>query len=321
MKVRIISASFSILVGILILAPLSVFAQEFVALTSLPGLKEAESSQNLSVFLNSLYKICIGAAAVLAVFQIMRAGILFMTNKGSISENEQARSLIQGSVFGLILVLSPVIVFTIINPQILELKLSTEPLKSDFSGDFDGTTEDDPLVTNNGSNGKLMRATFHSTNAKAQEWLVKFCPLREQLEPPVPIEVAEMVHHYKRDISEVTCPPDIQGTSDCRADGKTTVAVCEAHSENFQVFRADTPMNMSGLPWGDDEWNPIPGNDATFHDAFVSICEADGGNRNLEVNIAGTGCGDEEVAAIGEGKWKCRGAILVCEADRPDDRE
>lgn len=122
------------LLSFVLLTPLFVFAAEagqFVPLTSLPGLVEGGQATTMTVFLNNLYKICIGAAAAIAVLQIIRAGILFMTNKGSISENEQARSLVQGAVLGLLLVLSPVIVFTIINPKILTLDFGVGALKQD----------------------------------------------------------------------------------------------------------------------------------------------------------------------------------------------
>jgi len=132
----------------LTLVPVTLFAQEsFAPLTSIPGLVDAGNSPNISVFLNQLYKICIGAAAIIAVLQIIRAGILFMTNKGSISENEQARSLLQGAVFGLILVLSPVVVFNIINPKILDLNFSAERLETQAqpsSGTTGGDDENGP---------------------------------------------------------------------------------------------------------------------------------------------------------------------------------
>lgn len=116
----------------LVLVPAVAFGQDrsFAPLTSIPGLDAAGDSPDITAFLNQLYKICIGAAAGIAVLQIIRAGIYFMTNKGSISENEKARELLQGSVFGLILVLSPVIVFGIINPKILELNFNAERLES-----------------------------------------------------------------------------------------------------------------------------------------------------------------------------------------------
>lgn len=126
---------------LLLLTPAIVFAQDsaFVPLTNLPGISGASGSPDITSLLNNIYRICIGAAAVIAVFQIMRAGVMFMFNKGSISENQEAKQLVQMSILGLILVLSPVIVFGIINPKILELNFGVDQLKTDFTGGVNGS--------------------------------------------------------------------------------------------------------------------------------------------------------------------------------------
>lgn len=119
------------------LFPVGAFAQEqFVPLTSLPGVSdlantntELISGDSLPAFFNSLYRLCIGAAAVIAVVQIIRAGIKFMTNKESVSANKDAKEMLWNAVFGVILVLSPVIVFGIINPDILRLDLNLQSLQ------------------------------------------------------------------------------------------------------------------------------------------------------------------------------------------------
>ena len=95
----------------------------FIPLTDLPGLREVANSSTLPVFLNNLYKLCIGAAAVLAVLQIMRGGITYMLGD-SITEKKEARTLMLMSVVGLLLVLSPVIVFGLIDSRILSLQLN-----------------------------------------------------------------------------------------------------------------------------------------------------------------------------------------------------
>ncbi len=117
----------------LVLAPGGLFAQQtvttgadfssqsFVPLTNIPGLTDIQTSPSIPDFLNNLYKICIGLAATLAVLQIMRAGIMYMGE--SVAEKKQAKNLIALSIGGLILVLSPAIVFGIINPDILDLKI------------------------------------------------------------------------------------------------------------------------------------------------------------------------------------------------------
>lgn len=120
---------------------------DFVPLTNLPGIDEVAGEPDLSPFLNQLYRLLIGAAAVIAVIQIMRAGIKFMTNKGSVSENQEAKQLIQMSVVGLVLILSPVIVFSIINPKILNLEIDTGSLRTSI-GDIsvEEPVDEDPRL-------------------------------------------------------------------------------------------------------------------------------------------------------------------------------
>lgn len=115
----------------------------FVPLTNIPGIEQAGNSATLSDFLNNLYKLCIGAAAILAVIQIIRAGIIYMGGD-SITEKKEARSIITLAISGLILVLSPVIVFSIINPKILDLQIGVDKLQpsSTTAGSTStGTTE------------------------------------------------------------------------------------------------------------------------------------------------------------------------------------
>jgi hypothetical protein len=101
----------------------------FVPLTNLPifGSGNLTSVPTLPAFFNALYVYCVGIAAVLAVIQLIHAGILYMGGD-SVTEVKQARDLIASSVLGLVLVLSPVIVFTIINPKILSLNVGLNQL-------------------------------------------------------------------------------------------------------------------------------------------------------------------------------------------------
>lgn len=114
----------------------------FIPLTDLPGLREAANSSTIPVFLNNVYKLCIGAAAVLAVLQIMRGGITYMLGD-SITEKKEARTLMLMSVVGLMLVLSPVIVFGLIDPRILSLQLNFGNLApAERAGAISGDTVD-----------------------------------------------------------------------------------------------------------------------------------------------------------------------------------
>lgn len=137
--------------------PLLALAQDtgFVPLTNIPAITEVGNAittpDGLSQFLNNIYRLCIGIAAVVAVLQIMRAGIMYMGGD-SVTEKKEAKNLIALSIGGLILVLSPVIVFSIINPEILSLKINgLEELKAtppaggegSFDPDGGGDGEDD----------------------------------------------------------------------------------------------------------------------------------------------------------------------------------
>ncbi|MDB4991945.1 MAG: hypothetical protein JWL75_190 [Parcubacteria group bacterium] len=109
----------------------------FTALTQLPQIDSATTAKTLPLFLNQLYKICIGAGAALAVIMIMIGGVQIMTSQGSVTSNEKAKSHIQNAILGLILILAPTIVFSIINPDILKLNIDVsglQQLKSFDSG-------------------------------------------------------------------------------------------------------------------------------------------------------------------------------------------
>lgn len=108
--------------------PLLALAQgsDFVPLTNIPAITEVGNAitteDGLAQFLNNIYRLAIGIAAVVAVLQIMRAGIMYMGGD-SVTEKKEAKNLIALSIGGLILVLSPVVVFSIINPEILSLRI------------------------------------------------------------------------------------------------------------------------------------------------------------------------------------------------------
>lgn len=104
----------------------------FVALAPIPGLTSPEmtsvvNSATLANFFNNLYKFLIGLAAVLAVIMIIWGGLEIST-QDSISKQGAGKEKIQNAIFGLVLVLSPVLVFSIINPSILNLSLNLPAL-------------------------------------------------------------------------------------------------------------------------------------------------------------------------------------------------
>ncbi|MFA6407934.1 MAG: hypothetical protein WCW36_00435 [Candidatus Paceibacterota bacterium] len=120
------------LVTLLGFAP-HVFAEGFVALAPIPGLTQGATADTagLASFFNNLYKYLIGLAATLAVIQIIWAGIdMAVFHKDAVSEITNDKGKIYNAIFGLILVLSPALVFSIINPSILNLSLNLPEIKT-----------------------------------------------------------------------------------------------------------------------------------------------------------------------------------------------
>jgi hypothetical protein len=112
-----------------LLPHLSLAQSTFIPLAPIPGLTQGVTANSVGTvnFLNNLYKFLIGIAAVLAVLEIMWGGFEYAT-KDSVSKKSDGKKRIQQALFGLALVLLPVLVFGIINPQILNLSISMGPL-------------------------------------------------------------------------------------------------------------------------------------------------------------------------------------------------
>ena len=124
----------------------------FVPLTNLPVfVTNVTTAPTFPVFFNDLYKYAIGIAATLAVLQIIYAGVLYMGGD-SVTETKQAKEKIQWSILGLVLVLSPVIVFSIINPKILNLNI-------DFSCLAPGTSASSSNCPAPGTSNSLSSST------------------------------------------------------------------------------------------------------------------------------------------------------------------
>lgn len=178
-KTIFVASSLLIFLG---LAP-EVLAQGFVPLAQIPGLTTPEvtsvvNANSLAIFFNNLYKYAIGFAATLAVIEIIWGGLEIST-KDSVSKNRDGKERIQNAIFGLVLVLSPALVFTIINPAILNLSLNLPPLQTTTgtattrtgSGGTQPITATDPATQCSvvGAGGVLQVATCPS-GAAAIAW-------------------------------------------------------------------------------------------------------------------------------------------------------
>jgi len=99
---------------------------KFVSLTKMPLFSKGTSNGNMSAFLNTLYQYAIGVAVILAVLEVVWGGFLFMGSGASVTSKEAGKNKIGLALMGLLLVLSPYLIFQVINPQATSLKLGTE---------------------------------------------------------------------------------------------------------------------------------------------------------------------------------------------------
>ncbi|HUY62612.1 MAG TPA: pilin [Candidatus Paceibacterota bacterium] len=105
------------------------YVSGFVPLVTIPGITQGGVANSISIqsFLNELYKYLIGVAAVLAVIEIIWGGLEIST-KDSVSKQSDGKRRIREAILGLVLILSPVLIFSVINPSILNLSINIQPL-------------------------------------------------------------------------------------------------------------------------------------------------------------------------------------------------
>ena len=258
--------------SLVLLTPALAFAQDtaFVPLTNLPGISDISGSPDITSLLNNLYRLCIGAAAVIAVFQIMKAGVMFMFNKGSISENQEAKQLVQMSILGLVLVLSPVIIFSIINPKILELNFGVDQLKTDFSGGVkdatSGTGADDGTVV-------APPSRIEATGA-----VNTGCPVlvdNQILTEPDLYQKQQCCGYMTSEM--VTCSAQAQTNRDMTITNYCGCEIKVASIEYTDVWdTTNTPVRLG----------PLVGDKARV-DAYTSACATSGGKIKYDEKYAG----------------------------------
>ena len=84
-------------------------------LVAIPGYNPGDS---IGGFVNVLYGVAISVAALLAVIKIVIAGVKWMLSE-VVSDKASAKKDIQGALFGLIVIISAVLIISVINPAIV----------------------------------------------------------------------------------------------------------------------------------------------------------------------------------------------------------
>ncbi|HEY4511035.1 MAG TPA: pilin [Candidatus Paceibacterota bacterium] len=132
----------------------TVFAQaqqKPVILEPLPGITDSSSNFNFPTLVQGLFKLSLGAGAILAVLMLVLGGIEYMVSE-AINKKKLGLERIRNSVLGLFLLFGSVLILQTINPDILSFKVlekatvqsSQERVRLNFSveeGVRTGTTD------------------------------------------------------------------------------------------------------------------------------------------------------------------------------------
>jgi hypothetical protein len=114
--------------------PTVVFAQNY--LVGIPGVDQGAG--NFDDYIQAVYVMFISIAALLAVVKIIIAGLKYMFTD-IVTQKGDAKKDIQGAVFGLLIVMSAVLILTVINPDLTGFTFDQDqiglPEKLSLTGD------------------------------------------------------------------------------------------------------------------------------------------------------------------------------------------
>ncbi len=291
----------------------SAYAQEeFKALAPIPGLTAPNpgegsviDSDNLANFFNNLYKYLIGIAAILAIIQIIRGGLEIST-QDSISKQSAGREHIRDAIFGLVLVLAPVLVFSIINPTILNLSLNLPGLETAGSPNNGGEGAEEGDVDENGC------TTTHAGSYLTQA----SCPDQAAANSYQCASGMDLV---------VRCVENNDGSC---VTGDVS-AYCQKTVDNL-VYYVTSYINASYLTgFLTGTGAPIP-RDTSAANTFISGCTGDGGyvwaraNLTSLANARGGNCssfgadtGVNTLPSPAPGQYACYTESYTCQTDAP----
>ncbi len=96
------------------------FAAEYTSMVDIPRVNN--SSFTTQEYVQAVYFLAITAAALMAIVKIIYGGVQYMLD-GVVTHKEQAKKEIQGAIFGLLIVLTAVLLLNTINPQLTKLSI------------------------------------------------------------------------------------------------------------------------------------------------------------------------------------------------------
>ncbi|MFT5831934.1 MAG: hypothetical protein ACI9SY_000312 [Candidatus Paceibacteria bacterium] len=131
--------------------PTAVFAQNY--LVGIPGVDQGGG--DFDAYIQAVYVMFISIAALLAVVKIIIAGLKYMFTD-IVTQKGDAKKDIQGAVFGLLIVMSAVLILTVINPELTGFnfeqdRVSIPEVSTADISNVDATTIQSYCEANNGN--------------------------------------------------------------------------------------------------------------------------------------------------------------------------
>ncbi len=171
------------LINIIILFPIVIFAaDEAGGFIPLVGIPDAETNGSFESFINSLYYISIGIAALLAVIKIIIAGVKYMLSE-IVTDKGTAKKEIKGALLGLLIVLAAVMILEFINPQLTNINYNPETVTSPTPNYTTSNTNRNVPVNLNERSTRIRSINEDSHNlipsdqtvpqGKEEEWICK----------------------------------------------------------------------------------------------------------------------------------------------------
>jgi len=139
-----IGGMMSVIIGVLLVAPMTVHAQNEITYTPLQPLPNVESPDDITLasYLEAIFEISIGIAGILAVLVIAIGGVEYMTTEAYTGKSA-AKDKILRALGGFVLILASWIILNTINPALLNLDLDPSAFTPGEGGPPDVSTKVD----------------------------------------------------------------------------------------------------------------------------------------------------------------------------------
>ncbi len=244
--------------------PLSVTSKstgsaKFISLTNFPLFTQGAGIGGMRAFLNSLYKYLIGIAVILAILEIVWGGLLWMGSGASVTSKEKGKNKINMALAGLLLVLSPYLVFQIINPRARLLTFGN-PI-----------TLETPTPIKSAAPVAVAPKTGCTTLHSGPFLETAVCAIGSSHTYVCKNGLAR--HFPKCNLSD----------SNGKCLDKSTTVYCEGKTTTLTYYEYYTTHLLWGFPTGDGIILP---RDRAARNAFVNSCTKDGGVVDFSITLA-----------------------------------